>query len=78
LNFLFFQPFFLKIVIVFYKRKKGERMEKHYRSFIKSLSWRLTGTLDTILISFLITGKINLAIKKAIDDYENSIRKQTA
>lgn len=36
--------------------------EKHYRSLLKAVSWRVTGTLDTIVISFLITGKIKLAI----------------
>lgn len=37
-------------------------IEKHYRSLAKAFSWRVTGTLDTILISFIITGKIKLAI----------------
>ena len=36
--------------------------EKPYRSFVKALSWRVTGTCDTILISFLITGKVKYAI----------------
>ena len=36
--------------------------EKHYRSLTKAFSWRLTGTLDTIVISFLVTGKIKLAV----------------
>jgi uncharacterized membrane protein len=36
--------------------------EKPYRSFVKALSWRVTGTLDTILISFLVTGQIKAAI----------------
>lgn len=36
--------------------------EKPYRSFVKALSWRITGTLDTILISFLVTGQIKAAI----------------
>lgn len=36
-------------------------MEKRYRTLIKTLSWRLTGTIDTFLISFLITGKIGIA-----------------
>lgn len=30
--------------------------EQPYRSLAKAISWRITGTLDTILISFLITG----------------------
>ena len=37
-------------------------VEKHYRSLLKAVSWRATGTLDTILISFLVTGKIKLAV----------------
>ncbi len=37
-------------------------IEKHYRSFAKAVSWRATGTLDTIIISFLVTGKVRLAI----------------
>ena len=37
-------------------------MDKHYRSFIKAVSWRLTGSLDTMVISFLITGRIKWAL----------------
>ena len=36
--------------------------EKSYRSIAKSVSWRTIGTLDTILISFIITGKVGLAL----------------
>ena len=36
--------------------------EKHYRSVVKALSWRATGTVDTIIISFLITGQIKMAM----------------
>ncbi|NNC51386.1 MAG: DUF2061 domain-containing protein [Flaviramulus sp.] len=36
--------------------------EKPVRSMVKSLSWRTIGTLDTILISWLITGKFDLAL----------------
>ncbi len=36
--------------------------EKPYRSFVKALSWRVTGTLDTVLISWLITGHAKMAI----------------
>ena len=31
------------------------------RSFAKAVSWRVTGTLDTFLISWLITGELKLA-----------------
>ena len=36
--------------------------EKIKRSIAKTVSWRIIGTLDTILISWLITGTIALAI----------------
>jgi len=35
--------------------------EKHYRSFAKAVSWRLTGSMDTLIITFLITGKLKWA-----------------
>lgn len=37
-------------------------LENHYRSLIKAISWRVTGTIDTILISFLITGQAKWAL----------------
>ncbi|MBV5314860.1 MAG: DUF2061 domain-containing protein [Prolixibacteraceae bacterium] len=36
--------------------------EKSYRSIVKSVSWRTIGTLDTIIISLIITGKPEMAI----------------
>ena len=36
--------------------------EKHSRSVVKALSWRVTGTLDTILVSYLITGTMKMAL----------------
>jgi uncharacterized membrane protein len=36
--------------------------DKHYRSLVKAVSWRLTGSLDTMIISFLITGRIKFAL----------------
>jgi len=36
--------------------------EKSYRSIVKSISWRTIGTIDTIVISYFITGKATLAI----------------
>lgn len=36
--------------------------EKHYRSLIKAFSWRMTGTLDTIIVSFFISGQIKIAL----------------
>ena len=31
------------------------------RSFIKAVSWRTVGTIDTFIISFVVTGKVSLA-----------------
>lgn len=41
--------------------KKDVASEKPARSVLKSISWRIVGTLDTILISWFITGKLDLA-----------------
>lgn len=35
--------------------------ESQLRSFMKAVSWRLTGTADTFLISWIITGQFLLA-----------------
>jgi hypothetical protein len=34
----------------------------HSRSFIKALTWRTTGTIDTFILSYIITGKGKLAL----------------
>lgn len=36
--------------------------ERKRRSILKAISWRITGSIDTFIISFLITGKIKFAI----------------
>ena len=36
--------------------------DKHYRSIVKAVSWRATGTVDTMIVSYLVTGKIKLAL----------------
>jgi uncharacterized membrane protein len=35
--------------------------EAHTRSLIKAISWRITGSIDTFVISLIVTGKIGLA-----------------
>jgi len=37
-------------------------VEKPIRSIVKSFSWRIIATLDTILITWLVTGKIGVAL----------------
>jgi len=36
-------------------------MDTHSRSFAKALSWRVTGTIDTLIISLVVTGSVKLA-----------------
>lgn len=35
--------------------------EAHSRSLAKAISWRITGTIDTFVISFIITGHFLIA-----------------
>jgi len=35
--------------------------EKHYRSVVKAISWRTVGTLDTMIVSYFVTGNIIMA-----------------
>ena len=37
-------------------------IEKPHRSLMKAISWRTTGTIDTIVVSYLVTGKVKLAV----------------
>jgi len=36
--------------------------EKPYRSVVKSISWRTVGTIDTMMIAWLVTGKLDFAL----------------
>ncbi|MAU17298.1 MAG: hypothetical protein CMH46_17365 [Muricauda sp.] len=40
---------------------KDNTSESPKRSIVKSISWRIVGTLDTIIISWLVTGTLSLA-----------------
>ena len=35
--------------------------DKHWRSLLKTLSWRVTATLTTMIIAYIITGELTLA-----------------
>ncbi|MDX8340780.1 DUF2061 domain-containing protein [Draconibacterium sp. IB214405] len=43
-------------------REKGNTVERKRRSIVKTISWRTIGTIDTILISWLVVGDINFAV----------------
>ncbi len=36
--------------------------EKRSRSVVKTISWRTLGTIDTIIISWLVSGNVNFAV----------------
>ena len=42
--------------------KKDTTSEKPLRSILKTVSWRIVGTVDTIAISWLLTGEIETAL----------------
>jgi uncharacterized membrane protein len=42
--------------------KNDKSSDKPIRSIVKALSWRILGTLDTIIISWVITGQIVMAL----------------
>ncbi|AMC10891.1 hypothetical protein Lupro_06370 [Lutibacter profundi] len=42
--------------------KAVKNSETATRSIVKAISWRIVGTIDTILISWFITGKITMAL----------------
>ncbi|MFK2819507.1 DUF2061 domain-containing protein [Flavobacteriaceae sp. LMIT009] len=46
------------------KQKTEEKSndEKIKRSFAKTISWRIVGTADTVIISWLLTGTLTLAL----------------
>jgi len=43
--------------------KRGVRRgDSNTKSIFKSISWRVIGTIDTIIISFILTGELTMAI----------------
>lgn len=42
---------------------KKEKSESHTRSFVKAFSWRIVGTLDTMVITFFLTKKLIWALQ---------------
>lgn len=37
--------------------------DKHWRSFVKGISWRIMGSIDTIIIAYFVTGEISKAFQ---------------
>lgn len=49
--------------------EEDKKSEKPLRSVVKALSWRLIGTIDTLIVSYILTGKIGLATSIAAVDF---------
>jgi uncharacterized membrane protein len=43
-------------------KKISDRADKPIKSVLKAVSWRIVGTIDTMFISYLITGKLTVAV----------------
>ena len=61
--------------IIFNKKTQSRGFEedkvskKPLRSVVKALSWRFIGTLDTLVVSYFLTGEITLAASIASIDF---------
>lgn len=42
--------------------QKSVTKDSHMKSLVKAISWRIVGTLDTILISWWLTGTLTIAL----------------
>lgn len=49
------------VISVKQKKKVGAHEDKLERSLVKTISWRVIGTIDTIIISWWITGALDFA-----------------
>lgn len=43
------------------KIRESEKVDSNLKSLLKTISWRILGTLDTMVISYLITGNLTTA-----------------
>ncbi len=51
------------------KYSEDKNSEKPIRSIAKAVSWRVIGTLDTLLISYILTGEVVIAASIASIDF---------
>jgi uncharacterized membrane protein len=43
-------------------------IESHYRSIVKALSWRFVATVITFFVSWILTGRLTLAVEIGLAD----------
>ena len=48
--------------------RKWELNESHKRSILKTITWRIVGTIDTMILGWLVTGNLKLGL--AIGGFE--------
>jgi len=53
--------------------EEDKKSEKPLRSIVKAFSWRIVGTLDTLIVSFCITQKATIAASIASIDFMTKI-----
>lgn len=41
---------------------ENKMVDKSSRSILKTISWRMIGTIDTVLISWVVVGNLNFAV----------------
>jgi uncharacterized membrane protein len=51
------------------KFAEDQKSERPVRSIAKAVSWRVIGTVDTLLISYWLTGKMAIAVSIASIDF---------
>jgi hypothetical protein len=44
--------------------KVSDRADKPVKSALKAVTWRIVGTIDTMIISYFITGKVSVALSR--------------
>lgn len=44
------------------RKESTANSNSHFLSLVKSVSWRIVGTIDTMLIAYFVTGKIQMAV----------------
>ena len=44
------------------KIENTRKVDSNLKSLVKTISWRIVGTIDTIIISYIITGETAMAL----------------
>ena len=52
-------PMFIDAIVQ--KRSNRTAGDSNLKSLLKTLSWRLVGTMDTIVIAWILTGEVSVA-----------------